>query len=141
MRPEAAPPEPATSAAERSGREALARLRRFGGDVLVRDMLAIFAEDAPVRLRAARAGVAAGDPAAVRLAAHSLKSSCAQFGAVVAAGLCDGAERAALRGDLAPLPALLEDVERELAAFLRWLEREIGATAADRERAGGGGRA
>ena len=140
MGPEAPPAEPVEPAAERAGREALARLRRWGGDALVRDMWAIFAEDAPGRLAAARAGAAAGDAAAVRLAAHSLRSSCAQLGAAAAAELGDAAERAALRGDLAPVPALVDAIERELARFARWLEGEIGAPSAGRAAAGAGER-
>ena len=126
MGPEAPPAEPVEPAAERAGREALARLRRWGGDALVRDMWAIFAEDAPGRLAAARAGAATGDAAAVRLAAHSLRSSCAQLGATGAAALSDRAERVAVAGDLAPVPALLDRLERELAVFGRWIEKEIG---------------
>ena len=128
-------PRPLEPAAERAGREALARLRRFGGDRLVRDLWTIFAEDAPGRLAAARAGAATGDAAAVRLATHSLRSSCAQLGAAEAAALSDAAEQAALRGDLAPVPAMVDGIERALARYARWLEGEIGPPPAERERA------
>ncbi|MFL5577174.1 MAG: Hpt domain-containing protein [Gemmatimonadaceae bacterium] len=105
--------------------DALARLRRFGGDALVRDMSEILLSDVPERIRAARAGLRAGDRAAVRLATHAMKSSCAQFGAAAVARLCGDAEAAARRGELAPLPALLDAIEREFARFRRWLDGEI----------------
>ena len=132
MRPDVPRADSVEPAAERDRREALARLRRFGGDRLVRDLWAIFAEDAPGRLAAARAGAAAGDAAAVRLATHSLRSSCAQLGATGAAAPREAAERAAAAGDLAPVPALLDRLERELAAFGRWIEEEIGLASAGR---------
>lgn len=113
------------------GREALARLHRFGGDDLVRAMSAILLADVPARIAAARAGVRAGDCAAVRLAAHSIRSSCAQFGAVAVSALSADAERAALAEELAVVPALLDDVERSFAAFRGWLERQLPVAAGD----------
>ena len=108
-----------------TGRAALVRLRRFGGDDLVRDMSAILLEDVPTRLAAARRGARAGDARAVELAVHSMKSSCAQFGADAVASLCLTAERAARAGELGALPALLDEIERSFALFRRWLEREV----------------
>ena len=119
-----------------SGREALARLRRFGGDALVRDMSAILVADVPERIGAARAGLRAGDAAAVRLATHAMKSSCAQFGAVAVARLCEAAEGAARRADLAPVAPLLDAIEHEFDGFRRWLGREVPALSAPSERPG-----
>jgi HPt (histidine-containing phosphotransfer) domain-containing protein len=61
----------------------------------------------------------------VRLALHAMKSSCAQFGAAAVARLCEEAESAARRGDLAPVPALLDAIAREFDRFRGWLDREI----------------
>jgi HPt (histidine-containing phosphotransfer) domain-containing protein len=132
MRPEEPDRAPTAPADERAGHEALARLRRFGGDALVRDMWALFAADAPGRVAAARAGAASGDAAAVRLAAHSLRSSCAQLGAAHAAALGEAAERLARRGDLGSVPAILDRLEAALAAFARWIDGEVGASTAGR---------
>lgn len=122
MRTEGRRPAPG---AEDGGREALARLHRFGGESLVRDLSAILLEDVPPRLAAARAGVRRGDARAVQLAVHSVKSSCAQFGAATVAVLCEEAERAARGDDLAGLPALLDRIEEGFASFRGWLEREV----------------
>ena len=107
------------------GRRALERLHRFGGDALVRDMSVILLEDTPLRVAAARAALRAGDSLGVQRAAHSMKSSCAQFGATAVAALCEEIEEAARGEALGPVPALLDDVERRFAAFRGWLEREL----------------
>lgn len=107
------------------GREALERLRGFGGDRLVRDMAQIFVTDMPKRIARAHAGLAAGDAGAVAYVAHMMKSSSAQFGAVALQRLCTAAERAAGANDLGAIPPLLLGIERELAAYCAWLECEI----------------
>ena len=118
--------------AEAAGREALARLHRFGGAGLVRDLSAILLEDVPARLAAARAAAHRGDARAVQLAVHSVKSSCAQFGAAAVAVLCDEAERAARAGDLVDVPATLDRIEGRFGAFRGWLEHEV-ALSVERE--------
>lgn len=60
---------------------ALQRLRRFGGDKLVREMAALFIEHAPSRLAAARDGLTRHDAPTVKAALHVLKSSAGQIGA------------------------------------------------------------
>ena len=107
------------------GRRALERLHRFGGDALVRDMSVILLEDTPARLAAARHALRAGDALGVQRAAHSMKSSCAQFGATAVAALCGEIEEAARGEALGPVPSLLDDVERRFAVFRGWLEREL----------------
>ena len=91
--------------------EAIARLRRLGGDLLARKMATLFLDLAPPRLAAAREGLGAGDLDQVRRAAHSLKSSAGNVGAyamVEAAGrLEDEAERGAPAAELEALLAAL----------------------------------
>jgi HPt (histidine-containing phosphotransfer) domain-containing protein len=110
-------------------REALERLRRFGGDRLVRDMAAVFLADTPARLARAQAGLAAGDAAALAYAAHTMKSSALQFGAAALGRLCGDAERAARGGDHHALAPLVAAMARELDGFGAWLERELRAVA------------
>jgi two-component system sensor histidine kinase/response regulator len=107
------------------GREALARLRRFGGDRLLRDMTKIFMADMPGRIARALDAAAAGDAAAVAYATHMMKSSSAQFGASELQRLCAEAEQAAIGRDLARAAALLAGIEREFASYGAWLEREV----------------
>ena len=114
---------PGTPAGFEAAREAAKRLRRFGGERLVRDMSAIFVEDVPVRLAVARDGVGSGDPRTVEHAAHSMKSSCGQFGAAAMQRLCADAERLARQGELDDLPPVLDALEEEFSRFRAWLER------------------
>jgi HPt (histidine-containing phosphotransfer) domain-containing protein len=118
-----------TAREEHSAPAALARLRRFGGERLVRDMAAIFIADMPERLALARSALAAENGDRVAYAAHTMKSSAAQFGAGALERLCAAAERAARANDLAALPALVAGMERELAAFRSWLDLALAAPA------------
>lgn len=93
---------------------ALERLRRFGGDTLLRDMIDLFLEHAPKRIAASRQALAANDLAPVRLSVHSLVSSCAQLGAERMRRLSADAEQA-VAADPGALAGLLEALEREFA--------------------------
>ena len=61
--------------------QALARLQKWGGEALVREVTAIFLTDAPKRLLAARQAASVADCVETGRAAHSLKSSSAHVGA------------------------------------------------------------
>lgn len=60
---------------------ALERLERLGGRQLVDRMLALFIENAPVRIAAAGKAASDGDARGVERAAHSLRSMAANVGA------------------------------------------------------------
>lgn len=108
---------PTTPPADASAVEldrALERLRRFGGDALLRDMIDLFLEHAPKRIAASRQALAANDLAPVRLSVHSLVSSCAQLGAEQMRRLSAEAERAVANNPDA-LAGLLEALDREFA--------------------------
>lgn len=53
------------------------------------------------------------DPAAMRLAVHTLKSSSASVGALALSSLCGAAEQAVREGRLEALPPLLDRLEAE----------------------------
>jgi len=93
---------------------ALESLRRFGGEKLLREMTALFLSSAPPRLATARVAAAANDAEGVRRAAHSLKSSAGQLGAMAMQQLCDQAESLAVAGSHAQLLPLVAEIE---AAF------------------------
>jgi two-component system, sensor histidine kinase and response regulator len=61
--------------------DALDRLMRIGGQDFVIEMIALFLDNAPRRVAAARAALDAGDFQALYRAAHSLKSTSANLGA------------------------------------------------------------
>ena len=104
--------------------KALALLRRVGGNALLAQLAAAFLGQAATRLEAARAGVAAGDAAPVALAMHTLKSSSRQLGAMALGDLCAETEALAARGDLAPLPGIVDQVGEELERVRHSLGRE-----------------
>jgi hypothetical protein len=56
-----------------------------------------------------------GDPSAMRLVAHTLKSSSASVGALVLSGLCSDAERALREGRMDAVPTLLDHMVAESA--------------------------
>ncbi|MDQ3697552.1 MAG: Hpt domain-containing protein [Gemmatimonadota bacterium] len=104
---------------------ALERLRRLGGEPLVRDMVALFLETIPLRLAAAREGSERGDFAVIKLAARSMKSNCRQLGAYEMRDLAERVERAASALELAPVPALLDALDSELVRVRQWM-RDVG---------------
>ncbi len=54
-----------------------------------------------------------GDPAAIRLAAHTLKSSSASIGALDLSRLCAAAETAVREGQADAVPKLVDDLQAE----------------------------
>jgi HPt (histidine-containing phosphotransfer) domain-containing protein len=100
---------------------ALARLERFGGKKLLREMIQLFQSAAPERIAAARAGVAAGDIAAAELALHSLKSSSAQLGAMRLGRLSEEGEVLTRAGTLDGVDELVSQLEDELVRVQEWL--------------------
>lgn len=97
---------------------ALERVRRFGGDTLLRELISLFAAHAPARLIAAREALTAADAVGVRRNLHALKSSGAQLGATRIQRLSQEGESSATGGHLEALPALLDAADTELALVL-----------------------
>ena len=104
--------------------DALARLRRFGGERLLNDMIGLYLETASRRIAAAQEGLAAGDASTAGNALHSLKSSSGQLGALRLSMLCEEGEAMARSGMLAGLEAVLRESREELERVERWLESE-----------------
>lgn len=121
----------AASPAPLEGQEALDRLRRFGGDRLARDMVALFAQSVPERLAAARAALTADDAETLVRTMHGLKSSCAQLGGPTAAQRCADVEHAARAGQLDGLAAGIDRAAQAIGELVAWL---AGALPPDQER-------
>jgi HPt (histidine-containing phosphotransfer) domain-containing protein len=100
---------------------ALDRLRRQGGPVLVREIVKIFLEDAPLRLRDGRAGAKARNLDATRRAAHSLKSTAAALGAVELKAVSERIEQLAADNQASAVDALLDRWDSTYAAAERRL--------------------
>jgi HPt (histidine-containing phosphotransfer) domain-containing protein len=102
--------------------QAVARLRRFGGDKLLGDMIDLFAQHGPERLAAAQAAFSIRDAAVVKAALHALKSSAAQLGASVVYQLCSDGEGQAASGDLSRIEPVLVRLDEELPRALAALD-------------------
>lgn len=101
---------------------ALERLRRFGGDKLLSEMISLFREHAAARLDAARTALAAGDADGVRSSLHALKSSAAQLGASRLSARCAAGEAMAERGATEGLAELVTAATQDLTNADAWLD-------------------
>lgn len=95
-------------------RDALTRLKDWGGRELIRNMLRIFHEHAPKRMEKIREGVDSGSLAVAEDGAHALKSSAGNLGARRLQSLAAEVERRASEGDGEGVADLLTDLQ---AAF------------------------
>ena len=101
---------------------AIARLRGFGGEKLVRGMVELFVANAPIRMSEAREALDCGDAAALRAALHGLKSSAGQLGVTTVYGACVAGEEAASRGELSACVPHVERIEMDLPRACERLE-------------------
>ncbi len=92
-------------------------LRELGGgdDEFLNDLIRTFLDETPVILERLHAALANDDAGGIRLNAHSLKGSSAEFGASWLAELCRQLELAGKNGDLDTAPDLLGEIEDEYA--------------------------
>lgn len=94
---------PLSDALPISDGEAIDRLRRWGGEKLVDQMMGIFLNQAPERIAAARAGLEAGSARDVERAVHAL---------------CEVIEPRAAAGDLTGMDDLLASLENEMQRYV-----------------------
>ena len=106
--------------------QALDRLRRQGGDRLLREIVAVFLEDAPKRIRSGRAGAEGSDLDRTRRAAHSLKSSAGTLGALRLQAVSEHIESLAAKRRKAAVVELLDDWEAAFAGASRRLKAVAG---------------
>jgi HPt (histidine-containing phosphotransfer) domain-containing protein len=106
-------------------------LERVGGDrQLLREIVTLFAEDAPEHLEAIRRAIPVGDAKALTESAHSLKGSAANFEAGPAADLALRLERMGRAGSLEGAADLCDALAKaidDLLAELSKLCEETGA--------------
>ena|SRR5205807_1129724 len=101
---------------------AIARLRGFGGEKLVRGMIELFVRNAPTRAAEAREALDCGDAAALRAALHGLKSSAGQLGALTVHQACIAGEELASRGELGACAPHVQRIEVDLPLACDQLE-------------------
>jgi CheY-like chemotaxis protein len=108
--------------------QSLATLRELPGDDgenILQELVGILFESGPLALRDLGAALSRGDARGVALIAHTLKSSCGQFGATRLQEQCDSLERAGRVGNLEPMAELLASAQVELQRVLVALEPEL----------------
>lgn len=103
-------------------RAAIERLRRFGGEKLVAQMIDLFVSTGRERLDAARAAAAAGDCPGVQRPFHALKSSAGQLGAVLLQALCERGEMLAAQGAATSLPSVVSAAHEQFIVAVRLLQ-------------------
>lgn len=109
----------------------LGRLDELGGAPLLEEIFRLVLAHSPEKVSAARAGWESGDFPAVRQAAHSLRSSAGNVGALELAAAAGRLEALALAaapsapGSATALLPELEILEREWARVQGWLERRL----------------
>jgi HPt (histidine-containing phosphotransfer) domain-containing protein len=96
--------------------EALDRLREWGGDKLLNQMVRLFLENSSGRMDQIRAGVSGSDPAEAERGSHSLKSSAANVGLGDVRRFASEIEAAAQGGDIGAVAELLPGLEEAYAA-------------------------
>ena len=109
-------------------RQALERLKEWGGDKLAGQMVRLFLKNSGTRMDQIRKGVAEGDPEEAERGAHSLKSSAANIGAEALRTLATQIESASLAADLEALRKLLPHIESaydEAMAELSVIDKEM----------------
>ncbi len=98
--------------------EAINNLRSLGSDdddSFLREIVTLFLEDTPKRFEELQASHAAGDTIKYARAAHSVKGSASNLGAMRVRAVAEKLEYAAKQSGLAGLESLQADLEREFA--------------------------
>jgi HPt (histidine-containing phosphotransfer) domain-containing protein len=93
-------------------------LRDLGGEDdpgLLLELIDMFLADAPTRMAEIDASLKNGDVKTLERAAHTLKSSCANIGAMGLSALCKQMEEHARKKAFEPIPSLLSASTKSLA--------------------------
>jgi signal transduction histidine kinase/CheY-like chemotaxis protein/HPt (histidine-containing phosphotransfer) domain-containing protein len=110
--------------------DSLRRLGELAGKPLVREIVDSFLTETPRRLELIREAIGRADAKDLTFVAHSLKGSSGQIGAVRVAAQSFELEQAGRNADLGPAPALLSELDRELAQVAPLLEAQKTVSAA-----------
>jgi CheY-like chemotaxis protein/HPt (histidine-containing phosphotransfer) domain-containing protein len=122
--PVAAAPAPVAvgDPAPEAGFDFSAALNYVGGDrELLDELIGIFVEDAPIRMKALRHAIGSGEATELTREAHTLKGSLKVIGATTAAGLAQGLEALGRDGNMGEADKLALALEREMDRLLQSL--------------------
>lgn len=95
--------------------QVIENLKEIGGEDdpgLFIELIGIFLQDTPQRMDELRRGVDTHDLKLLERAAHTLKSSCANVGALTLSELCKRMEESARLGRAQEIPALYDESQR-----------------------------
>jgi PAS domain S-box-containing protein len=104
---------------------ALRELDSDGDNAIVTQLIQVFLENTPMLIADARKAIGQGSAADVARVGHTLKGSCANFGANRLRIACARLEQLAGGGSITGAGALLSDIEREFGFVRTALEREL----------------
>lgn len=102
--------------------EAVARLRKLGGQEFVEKMIDTFLEHTPTRMEAVRTGAKSQDCEAIRQAVHSLKSSAGTIGAQPLRELCERIEVLAMAQKMTEITPVLPSLETTFSETVNHLQ-------------------
>ena len=102
---------------------AIAILKKIGGSNLVKKMILAFHENVPNRILSAYEGAKNRKIDDIERAAHSLKSSAGNLGAVQMHELSENLEKIAGRKENADYRALISEIEKSYHAFKLYLDQ------------------
>ena len=108
----------ADSTRRRLDMEVISSLRDLGGDDLLRELVDLFRTDARERLDELERALQAGLAEDVQIAAHTVKSSSGNLGAVWLSETCARIEELARSRDLSGVPPVLEECRRAFDSAL-----------------------
>jgi two-component system, sensor histidine kinase len=111
---------------DRGALEMIRALQSEAAPDLLAQVVRLYIESATDLIARVRTGLASGDHDAVRVAAHTLKSSSANLGAATLAEMCKQLELAARAGSFGPDLPDAQTLERTYQAVRAALEAEIG---------------
>src|SRR5687767_12622450 len=101
--------------------EELLALSDDGDPSLLVDLIQMFLDDAPTKVGLIKSGLTKSDLQQIERAAHSLKGSAGNLGAVHLQQLCDDLQRASRGAQAGELAALVGQLDGPLAAALQEL--------------------
>jgi HPt (histidine-containing phosphotransfer) domain-containing protein len=102
--------------------QALERLKEWGGDKLLGQMVRLFLKNSGTRMDQIRKGSEEGDPEEAERGAHSLKSSAANIGAETLRSLATRVESASLDKDVDEIRRIMPELETAYSKAMAELE-------------------
>ncbi len=103
---------------------ALVRLHQLGGESLLRQMINLFLDNVPQRIENIRVGIRENNLQAVGRAAHSLKSTAGNVGAIKLQALAQEIERCAECQDNCRVATMLDILQAAFAQTAVYLKQQ-----------------